>query len=104
MVVAYSRLCLTALLAACFLSFAWGMRYFFQHSSTWSRGMRITQVCGTVFAILHLGAVLTLSLGAVRIAASLYLCCLALFWWAIRANRSQPLSAAFLDDLPRHLN
>ncbi len=103
MVVVYDRLCLTALLAACFLSFAWGMRYFFQHTENWSTGMKITQMCGTVFAVLHLGAILLGSLGAVGIAAGLYLCSLALFWWAIRTNRPHPLSAAFLDDLPVHL-
>jgi len=106
MVVFCGRLCLTALLAGCFLSFAWGMRYFFRHPANGSSGMKIIQACGTVFALLQLAAVLLYfqSLTAGIVAALLYVASLALFWSTIRANRAIPLSAAFLDDLPVHLN
>jgi protein-S-isoprenylcysteine O-methyltransferase Ste14 len=103
MVVLAGRLCLTALLIACLGSFAWGMRYFFQRPESWSLGMKVSQWCGTAFALLHFGAILFCDLFAASIAAGLYLCSLALFWWALRANRRQPLSAAFLDNLPQHL-
>jgi len=98
-----SRLCLTVLLIACLGSFAWGMRYFFRHPANWSRGMRVSQLCGTLFALLHLYAILFYNIFAGAIAAGLYVSSLALFWWAIRANHSHPLSAAFLADLPQHL-
>lgn len=105
MVVLSGRVSLTALLLCCFLSFAWGMRYFFLHPGKGSAGMKVIQACGTVFALLHLWAILFYAENAVGgwIAAVLYSGSLALFWWAIRANRSQSLTAAFLDDLPVHL-
>jgi protein-S-isoprenylcysteine O-methyltransferase Ste14 len=107
MVVLASRPCLTALLIACFVSFAWGMRYFFRRPAKGSSGMLVIQLCGASFALLHLGAILyygaALGVGAGTVAAVLYLCSLWLFWWAIRSNQSLPLSAAFLNDPPRHL-
>jgi len=106
MVVLWGRVCLTLLLAGCFISFAWGMRYFFRHPAQGSSGMRIIRACSIVFALLQLAAVLLFfqSLVAGIVAAVLYVLSAALFWWTIRANRALPLSAAFLDDLPVHLN
>jgi protein-S-isoprenylcysteine O-methyltransferase Ste14 len=103
MLVMANRLCLTVLLLACLASFAWGMRYFFVHPEKWSVGMRVSQVCGTIFALLHLAAILFYNIYSASVAAGLYVCSLALFWWALRSNRRRPLTAAFLADLPRHL-
>lgn len=103
MVVLAGRPCLTVLLTACLASFAWGMSCFFRRPEKGSGGMKVIQLCGTVFALLHLGAILLLDIVAGGIAAVLYACSLALFWWAIRSNRRHPLSAAFLNDVPQHL-
>lgn len=97
---------LAALLFVCLASFGWAMRGFFIHPAGTTLGMRITGVCGTVFAILHFAAILlakNLPDARAAVAALLYAAALALFWWAISANRNKPLSAVFSPDLPVHI-
>jgi protein-S-isoprenylcysteine O-methyltransferase Ste14 len=68
--------------------------------------MRFISACGSVFAVVHLAAILlTPAITPLRAVcgALLYLSALALFWWAISANASRPLSAAFSPDPPAHL-
>jgi len=94
------------LLLACLASFGWGMRKFFSQPSGATAGMRVIKICGAVFAVLHLGAIVLngeVTAGQMVTATSLYLCALGLFWWAIRTNSPRPLSAAFSPDAPQHL-
>jgi protein-S-isoprenylcysteine O-methyltransferase Ste14 len=94
------------LLAACLASFAWAMRRFFLQPAGLTPGMQAIKYCGIVFGLLHVAAIaVTPGIPPVRGIAgvALYVCALALFWWAIRASLSRPLSAAFSPDLPGHL-
>ncbi len=97
---------LATLLLLCFGSFGWGMRRFFRQPAGSTAGMKLISTCGIVFSVLHLVAVLWPgSVAGLRapFAALLYLCALALFWWALASNRRNPLSAAFSPDAPAHL-
>jgi protein-S-isoprenylcysteine O-methyltransferase Ste14 len=102
---AWSVLC-AVLLVACLASFRWGMLKFFSQPAGLTTGMKVISVCGAVFAILHLAAILLApAIPANRGATGgfLYVLALGLFWWAIRANSPRPLSAAFSPDSPQHL-
>ena len=98
---------LAVLLVACFGSFKWGMEKFFARpADVRPEGLKLLSICGSAFAVLHLVAVVTttnISASRALIGASLYGTGLTLFWWAIRSNRSHPLSAVFSRDLPEHL-
>jgi protein-S-isoprenylcysteine O-methyltransferase Ste14 len=94
------------LLVACLASFAWAMQKFFVQPAGMTSGMQLIKVCGILFAILHLAAIVgTPNVTAARIVAGavLYLASLGLFWWAINTSLRKPLSAAFSPDLPAHL-
>lgn len=99
--------CVTAmLLLSCLGSFAWGMRNFFVQPAGHTTGMRIITLSGMLFAVLHFAAIfsgngITTERGFVG--GLLYLWSLGIFWWAIRANSTARLSAAFSPDLPVHL-
>ena len=100
------RLVSTSLLLACLASFGWGMREFFSRPAGTTAGMKAIKICGVIFAALHLGALVwtpKLTTGQLLTAAGLYLCALALFWWAIRTNLARRLSASFSSDTPQHL-
>ena len=45
------------LLVACLASFGWGMRKFFSRPAGDTPGMRVIQICGALFALLHLAAI-----------------------------------------------
>lgn len=95
------------LLLASLGGFAWAMRKFFSQPSGDTAGMRLIRACSTGFALLHLGAILAtpdVTARQVLLGAFVYVSALAIFVWAIRANRESPLSAAFSTDTPRHLN
>ena len=95
-----------ALLAGCLFSFAWAMRRFFLQPAGLTGGMQAIKYCGISFGLLHFAAIaFTPGISTNRGVAggALYLCALALFWWAIRASMARPLSAAFSPDLPGHL-
>jgi protein-S-isoprenylcysteine O-methyltransferase Ste14 len=95
-----------ALLAACLFSFAWAMRRFFLQPAGLTPGMQAIKYCGVAFGLLHLAAIAAtpgISTPQGLAGAALYLCALALFWWAIHASLGRPLSAAFSPDLPGHL-
>jgi protein-S-isoprenylcysteine O-methyltransferase Ste14 len=97
---------LTMLLAACLGSFAWGMRYFFVQPAGQTAGMLVIKFAGTAFGILHLILIFlepVIPTGRGAICIILYMSSLALFWWAIRANRGTPLSAVFSPNLPVHM-
>ena len=99
-------LILAGLLLACLASFGWAMRNFFSRPAGDTRGMKLISTCGTAFAVLHLGGILwTPAIGSYRApaAATLYVCALGLFYWALRTNAAKPLSAAFSPDVPVHL-
>ena len=94
------------LLAACLLSFAWAMRRFFLQPAGLTRGMQAIKYCGIAFGLLDVAAIAaTPRISPFQGIAGvvLYICALALFWWAIRASLGRPLSAAFSPDLPAHL-
>lgn len=95
-----------ALLSGCLASFGWAMRRFFVQPAGLTTGMQVIKACGVAFGILHLTAIaVTPGINAIRGVNGivLYLCALALFWWAIQVSLRQPLSAAFSPDLPSHL-
>jgi protein-S-isoprenylcysteine O-methyltransferase Ste14 len=94
------------LLLACLASFSWAMRHFFTRPAGDNAGMKLIAVCGSGFALLHLGAIAATPHATARQTlggAAIYLCALVLFWWTIRANSRRPLSAAFSPDDPLHL-
>jgi hypothetical protein len=82
-------------------SFQWGMRKFFTQPSGDNAGLKLIRICGSASAPLHLAAIAATPHVAAWQAlggASLYISGLGLFWWSIRVNRNQPLSAAFSSD------
>jgi protein-S-isoprenylcysteine O-methyltransferase Ste14 len=94
------------LLVACLGSFGWAMRRFFLQPAGATAGMRVIKACGLAFGIFHLAAIIaTPGIPTLRglCGATLYLCALGLFWWAIKTSLRRPLSAAFSPDLPGHL-
>ena len=97
---------LSVLLLVCLGSFRWGMSHFFSRPAGRTVGMKVINACGTLFAALHLSAVLTTPAVTPQrgwAAVLLYLWALGLYFWAIRTNSKIPLSAAFSPDSPRHL-
>jgi protein-S-isoprenylcysteine O-methyltransferase Ste14 len=91
---------------ACFASFAWAMKKFFVKPDGSTQGMRSIYFGGTLFSLLHLGLILTsytFHVVSTFGGLLLYAAALALFWWAVRTNRSRPLSFAFSNDRPQHL-
>jgi protein-S-isoprenylcysteine O-methyltransferase Ste14 len=96
----------SGLLLACLASFSWAIRSFFSQPAGDNSGMKAIRLCSTLFAVLHLAAILETPHVAARqalAAASLYLLALGLFWWAVRTSMSRPLSAVFSPDTPLHL-
>src|ERR1700744_3542987 len=94
------------LLFGCLASFGWAIRRFFLQPAGLTPGMKLIKVCGIVFGLLHLAAiVITPGISFFRAfsGAALYSCSLGLFWWAVSTNLRRPLSAAFSPDLPAHL-
>jgi protein-S-isoprenylcysteine O-methyltransferase Ste14 len=94
------------LLVACLASFKWAMARFFTQPVGSTGGKGLISVCGVMFGILHLYAILSSSsLTEVRSLAGsgFYMSSAGLFWWAIKTSLSRPLSAAFSRDLPTHL-
>ena len=95
-----------AMLVASLTTFAWAMRKFFFKPSGDGAGMKMIRAFSSVSALLHLAAILATPESTpiqILAAASLYASGLALFFWALRANRERRLSAAFSLDSPRHL-
>lgn len=100
-----AQLSLATLLLLCLASFSWAMRNFFTRPTGTTSGMKAIAVCGVLFALLHLFALLFSSIwlaGGIA-AAMLYSASLGLFWWAIRTSLRRPLSASFSFDCPSHL-
>ena len=97
---------LAILLLSCLTSFAWAIRNFFIQPEKSTPGMKLTVFLGSVFALLHLGFIFAADsidfLPAVG-AAFLYCSAIAVFWWAIAANRVKPLSACFSEEEQLHL-
>lgn len=94
------------LLAACLVSFGWAMRRFFLQPAGLTPAIQAIKYCGIAFGLLHIAAIaITPGISPLQGMAgiALYLCALALFWWAIRTSLGRPLSAAFSPDLPGHL-
>jgi protein-S-isoprenylcysteine O-methyltransferase Ste14 len=93
-------------LLACLASFGWAMQRFFVQPAGLTAGMKLIKTFGILFGVVHLAAIVATPpftrVQAVS-GAVLYLCALALFWWAISASSPKPLSAAFSPDLPAHL-
>jgi protein-S-isoprenylcysteine O-methyltransferase Ste14 len=94
------------LLLASLASFGWAMRKFFVKPSGDNTGMKVIRASSTAFSVLHVGTMLATPGIPARqafAAAVVYLLALALFFWSIRVNRQNFLSAAFSLDSPRHL-
>jgi protein-S-isoprenylcysteine O-methyltransferase Ste14 len=93
------------LLLALLASFGWAMRSFFSKPAGDNASMRVVRICGSAFAILHLFAILITPVAAPQALAGacFYFGAFGLFWWAIRTNLRQPLSAVFSPDSPNHL-
>ena len=91
------------------LSFVWAIRRFFVAAGDPQSGMRAIAGLGTAFAVWQLavlGARVVTPHGngaAVLAGIMLYAGALGLFWWAVAANRTRPLSLAFSSDAPEHL-
>ena len=88
------------------VSFGWGARAFFVRTAGLPFAAKLIVACYVVFALLHYGAIRSadnLTAGRTVAAAAMYLGALGLFWWAVRVNRSRPLSAAFSPDAPQFL-
>lgn len=102
----YWRAACLILFFTCLGSFYWGVRRFFSRPTGFTVGMRLVQLSGLVFALIHARALLVspliTPLKAV-LAIVTYLAALSLFWWACQANRRRPLSAIFSSDRPAHL-
>lgn len=93
------------LLLACLSSFGWGMRKFFVQPVGMTAGMKLITALGFLFGFTHFAAILAVSPAAGYSLPGdvLYVCSIALFWWAIRTNSKRQLSAAFSPDIPSHL-
>ncbi len=95
-----------AAFAACLLSFNWGMYRFFTEPGGSNSGIDTIKLLGTGLGLASLAGIPLFGVAsAVSGLTALLICAasLALFWWAIRTNRTRPLSFAFSDDEPRHL-
>jgi len=100
------RMVLVILLLGCLTSFGWGMRRFFIRPERIAPGMRITSILAPAFTFVHLGVLATaydLTLARSVMGALLYAAACGLFWWAVRANRTQPLPACFSPNRKPHL-
>lgn len=102
-----SQWVLFSLALSCFVSFGWAMRCFFtQPEPTRSLGLQLIYIFGTVFSLVHLGAIYLFykaNLVTAVSSALLYGVSLSLFWWTIQVNRTKALSLAFSEDSPEHL-
>jgi protein-S-isoprenylcysteine O-methyltransferase Ste14 len=101
-----SNVLLALLLVSCFGSFTWAVRRFFVRPERSTPGLKFTLLTGTAFAIIHLVVILRTPLlvpWAVAAGAVLYCLSLAVFWWAIAANRVKPLAACFSTESQLHL-
>jgi protein-S-isoprenylcysteine O-methyltransferase Ste14 len=97
---------IAVLLVACLASFTWAMGHFFTQPAGMTPGMKVIRFCGTLFGLLHLGAILwpaAVTPERACAAAMLYAGALGLFWWAIATHRRAPVSAVFSPDLPQRL-
>ncbi len=95
-----------ALLLSCLASFSWAMGKFFSKPSGDNAGMKIIRVTSVSFALVHISAILITPEASARqclTASTLYLAALSLFYWSIRVNWQNSLSAAFSSDCPLHL-
>jgi protein-S-isoprenylcysteine O-methyltransferase Ste14 len=84
----------------------WAMSKFFTQPVGGTAGKRVISVCGAMFGLQHLYAILFSSnLPAERSLAgsALYIGSAELFWWAIKTSLSSPLSAAFSPTGQLHL-
>ncbi len=92
--------------AACLLSFNWGIYRFFTEPSGSNSGIDTIKLLGTAFGLTSVAGIPLFGIATVPSGLTALLICaasLALFWSAIRANRTRPLSFAFSEDEPRHL-
>ncbi|WP_273457329.1 methyltransferase family protein [Nevskia ramosa] len=92
--------------ATCLLSFNWGMYRFFTEPSGSNSGIDTIKLLGTTLGFISLSGIPLFGIASVLGGLTALLLCaasLALFWWAIRANRTRPLSFAFSEDEPSHL-
>lgn len=91
--------------AAVFAGFGWGVLRFFRTAAGPSPRARLVAVLGAGFAAWHVWAIAA-STGPAALAAAgavLHLVAAALFWRAVGAARTRPLTAIFEADLPEVL-
>lgn len=94
------------LFTACFGSYAYGLSSFSERIPQKEAGFTAISVAGAVFMTFH-GVCLFFfpsSGGGSELAGlSLYGGALALFWWAVKVSRRQPLELAYADEDPDYL-
>ncbi len=91
---------LIGLALTCFTSFSWAILRFFRQAQGMPARMKLISLTGSLSMVSHLvGLSLFYNADAIRfrIASTLYLISLALFWWAIRAASKDRLNIAFSD-------
>lgn len=96
----------TVLAISCFASFYWALKFFFAQKAPTETGMRLINLMGPVFTLVHIAMLSFHSSQSPRLLGTgfaLYLLSLILFWWTIRTNRKRPLTLAFSEDKPEHL-
>ena len=99
---------MVTLSAACFLSFVWGAAAHFRREGPMPRRMLATTIANLCAFGWFLGicwfdrvCIASADLLASAMAALGIVGSAGLFWWAVAANRAQPLSIAFSIDEPR---
>lgn len=91
----------------CFASFAWSIRSFFKSEDRLHLHMQCIQYLGTLAVISHFSFVLTNpkpELFNEMVSCVLFSLSGILFWMTIHANRKKPLTLAYSNDKPLHLN
>lgn len=94
----------TFVCVAVFSSFSWGVLRFFVKPAGQPRSL-VTAALGLSFGVWHAFAIATAATAAWRVALGMaaQMASAALFWSAVRACRSRPLTAIFTPDLPVHV-
>jgi protein-S-isoprenylcysteine O-methyltransferase Ste14 len=90
---------------ACFVSYGWGLLRFFADPGG-GRGTGTVKGATAASVAAHVAAILFFyeqEAYSLAVSLLLYALSLAMFWWAIAANHSRPLTIAFSPDAPLHL-
>ena len=100
------RLFALTLSIACFASFAWAVRRYFQKPCGISWEMKLIMASGNLFAIAQFAAIMWLdsTIDSLWLAGMLcFVISFALFWWTVASSRATPLNIAFTSTNPERL-